>query len=61
MTWAGLLAAGIITAIIVWLCNQNKIPEPFQWVVFVLLVVLWLIVLLVLFGYGGFLSRSIGA
>lgn len=50
MTILGLLIAALITAVIVWLTNQGKIPAPFVWIAYTFLIVVWIIVLLQVLG-----------
>lgn len=50
MSIIGLIIAVLATCVIVWLCNQNKIPPPFHWVAYALLVVIWFVVLLSVVG-----------
>ena len=49
----GLIIALLVTAILVWLVQQGKVPAPFAWVVYAILIVIWLVVLLGLTGLGG--------
>ena len=50
MTIFGLLVAVIATIVVVWLVREGRIPEPFPWVLYVILVVLWLWVILTALG-----------
>lgn len=54
MSIAALLVAVLVTCLLVWLVQQGRIPAPFHWVVYAVLVVLWLIVLLQLLGITSF-------
>lgn len=60
MTLLGLIIAAIATCVIVWLINQNKLPSPFHWIAYAILVVIWFVVLLNVLGMTGQLSRSLG-
>lgn len=44
LTIWGLLIAVIGTCVAVWLVQQEKIPGPFHWIVYAILVVLWVLV-----------------
>ena len=50
MTLLGLLIAALITAVVVWLANQGKIPTPFVWIAYAVLIVVWIVVLLQVLG-----------
>lgn len=54
-----LLFAVIATIILVWLANSGKVPAPFPWIIYAILVLVWLIVLLQLLGLTG--GMQIGA
>lgn len=60
MSMLGLLIAVLATCVIVWLCSQNKIPTPFHWIAYAVLIVIWFAVLLSVVGVG-FLDQRISA
>jgi hypothetical protein len=60
MTIFGLLVAALATCVVVWLCSQNKIPAPFHWIAYAVLIVVWIAVLLGAVGGFGFLEHRVG-
>ncbi len=50
MSIIGLLIAVFATVVLVWLVREGRIPQPFQWLVWALLIILWLWVLLMALG-----------
>jgi hypothetical protein len=53
MTIFGLIVLVFASVMAVWLAREGKIPDPFQWVVFAILIILWLFVALAAAGVGG--------
>lgn len=61
MSIIGLLIAVFATIMVVWLVNQGKVPQPFPWILYAVLVIVWIWVLLSVSGLGGDIwSQRIG-
>jgi hypothetical protein len=50
MTVFSLLVVTFATCVLVYLCAQNKIPEPFHWIVYAILIIVWIAILLMAAG-----------
>ena len=53
-----LLIAALVTAILVWLAQSGKVPAPFHWILWAILIVIWLVVLIRILGLN--LQTSLG-
>lgn len=61
MSILGLLIAILATGVVVWLVQQNRIPSPFHWICYAVLVVVWIFVLVYVTPVGDlFLNRQVG-
>jgi hypothetical protein len=59
MTILSLIFAVFVTCVIVWLVNQNKIPAPFHWIAYGLLIIIWFAMLISITGLP-YLDQRIG-